>query len=473
MKKRTVVAVVVSIASLILIVTGALAAPGIEFVSQIGDATWHAWDVAVSGNYAYVAGDTDGLRIIDITNPAIPVQAGRYPGGLGGGSIAVAGNYVYEAYSGLRILNVANPSNPTLAGQYNIASGASASVAISGTHAYLTHSGGLYIIDITNPMAPTQTGFYAISGDVFEVAIVGNYAFIATGGPFDSFQGLRIINVANPSSPSQAGFLSLGGTICEGVAVAGSLAYVTTWDGGLYAINVSNPASPVQVGHINPTLSVDRGVTLSGNHAYLASDNVYVIDVSTPTAPQVVNSYNTGRNLRDLAVKGNYIFAAEEDARLVILWSTFPASGNITTGGGTLTASGDGTNYLLPAGTFTSTTVVTHTARFAGNAPATGNLASIGHLFDLTAAYLSDGQPAQPAPGRLYTITVPYSDTEKGPAIENTLALYWWNGGQWVKETSSVVDTIANTITAAPNHFSQWAVLGETRRVYLPLTVKN
>jgi hypothetical protein len=38
---------------------------------------------------------------------------------------------------------------------------------------------------------------------------------------------------------------------------------------------------------------------------------------------------------------------------------------------------------------------------------------------------------------------------------------------------SSVVDTIANTITAAPNHFSLWAVLGETRRVYLPLILKN
>jgi hypothetical protein len=62
---------------------------------------------------------------------------------------------------------------------------------------------------------------------------------------------------------------------------------------------------------------------------------------------------------------------------------------------------------------------------------------------------------------------------EKGPAIENTLALYWWNGSQWIKETSSVVDTAANTITAAPDHFSLWAVLGETRRVYLPLTLKN
>jgi hypothetical protein len=174
-----------------------------------------------------------------------------------------------------------------------------------------------------------------------------------------------------------------------------------------------------------------------------------------------------------LAVQGNYVFAAEEVGHLVILWNTFPASANIATSGGSLAVSADGTNYLFPAGTFTSTATVTHTARFADNAPSAGNLVSIGHDFDLAAIYLSNGQPAQPAPGQVYTITVPYSDTDKGPAIENTLALYWWNGGQWVKETSSVVDAFANTVTATPNHFSLWAVLGETRRIYLPLVLKN
>ena len=35
------------------------------------------------------------------------------------------------------------------------------------------------------------------------------------------------------------------------------------------------------------------------------------------------------------------------------------------------------------------------------------------------------------------------------------------------------VDTAANIITATPNHFSLWAVLGETRRVFLPVTLRN
>jgi len=35
------------------------------------------------------------------------------------------------------------------------------------------------------------------------------------------------------------------------------------------------------------------------------------------------------------------------------------------------------------------------------------------------------------------------------------------------------VNTVANTITAAPNHLSVWAVLGETRQVFLPVALKN
>jgi len=100
-------------------------------------------------------------------------------------------------------------------------------------------------------------------------------------------------------------------------------------------------------------------------------------------------------------------------------------------------------------------------------------LVGIGHTFEVTAVYSDTGQPAQLAPGQTYTITVHYTDAEKGPAIENTLALYYWDGSRWVKEASSAVDTAANTIIAHPSHLSLWAVLGETRRVYLPLVLRN
>jgi len=70
-------------------------------------------------------------------------------------------------------------------------------------------------------------------------------------------------------------------------------------------------------------------------------------------------------------------------------------------------------------------------------------------------------------------VTIGYSDAEKGPAIEHTLALYNWDGARWVREPTSVVNLEANTVTAMPNHFGLWAVLGETRRMFLPVVVRR
>ncbi len=149
-----------------------------------------------------------------------------------------------------------------------------------------------------------------------------------------------------------------------------------------------------------------------------------------------------------------------------------PVAGTIPTSGGLLVASGIVMQF--PPHTFTDTVVITHTARSPDSAPPLGsNLTGIDHFFDIEAIYEGTGQAAQPAPGKAYTVTLSYTDEEKGPAIENTLALYYWNGAQWVQEASSQVNTADNTVTAAATHLSLWGVLGETRRVYLPLVVRN
>ncbi len=105
----------------------------------------------------------------------------------------------------------------------------------------------------------------------------------------------------------------------------------------------------------------------------------------------------------------------------------------------------------------------------ASGAPPEGDLTRVGRTFKIVAAYSDTGQPAQIAPGQTYTLTALYTDAERGAAIEDTLALYSWDGSQWVKEPGSVVDAANHTVTAWPDHFSLWTVLGETRRSFLPL----
>ena len=55
-------------------------------------------------------------------------------------------------------------------------------------------------------------------------------------------------------------------------------------------------------------------------------------------------------------------------------------------------------------------------------------------------------------------------------AYAGGLALYAWDGGQWIKETSSRVNPVSNAVIATPTHFSIWGVLGPARKdAYLPV----
>jgi len=150
----------------------------------------------------------------------------------------------------------------------------------------------------------------------------------------------------------------------------------------------------------------------------------------------------------------------------IAAWRITRVSGtaNPATGGTLVSYHGD-TTVQIPAGAFADPVELTQ-------APATeispgGNLRGIGHTFDITAVNSDTGQPAQPV--QSCRITVRYTKSELGSAIENTLGLYYWEESQWVREASSVLDTATNTVSATPNHLSLWSVLGETRRNYLPI----
>ena len=145
-------------------------------------------------------------------------------------------------------------------------------------------------------------------------------------------------------------------------------------------------------------------------------------------------------------------------------------TGSIPATGGSLTSSDGKTNLIFPSGAFSETVKLTYRQLLYDENPT--DLLGIGHTFDIRAVYSDTGELADLAPGQTFTMTLHYSDTQVAPAIENTLALYTQKGSIWVKEPSSTIDPLNNLITATPYHLSLWAVLGETNRMFLPITGK-
>jgi Tol biopolymer transport system component len=143
----------------------------------------------------------------------------------------------------------------------------------------------------------------------------------------------------------------------------------------------------------------------------------------------------------------------------------------IPSAGESMTSWDFGTILDFPPNTFTDAVTVTYTSYFPERHPLPSNLVDIGEFFDLSGVYSDTGIPANPA--QAYTITVKYADPKTDSAVENTLALYYWDGDEWVREASSSVNSAERTVAATPQHFSSWAVLGETMRVYLPLILRS
>jgi hypothetical protein len=372
------------------------------------------------------------LYILDLGNLATPVALGIYRTQTAVSDIAVSGDYAYVLTGpgeygkeyGLYIVNIADKTSPVGVSSYT-AVWIPGRIELRGRYAYIANGFGLCIIDVSNPYSPTVASFSSVPYSARDFVLVDNYAFVA------DILDLRIIDITSPTHPVEIG----------------------TYGTGAFQ-DVSSLAASDQYIYI--------GDTITGLH---------IIDVANPISPTEVGTYIPGQYLRDVAALGNYVYLANGYDGLVVLWFAPPMTASITNGGGALTSTLDNTSYTFVADTFTGTVMITHTARFPGNISSTSNFLGIGHTFEVSAVYSGTQQPAQPT--RPYTLTIQYTDAEKGAAIESSLALYYWDDAQWVKEDSCVVDIESNTLTATPDHFSLFAVSDDTHRFYLPIIRNN
>jgi len=306
----------------------------------MGDYDRRVYDVFVDGNFAYVLDQSDGLLIIDISHKASTTRVGSYD--TAGYAVFVDGNFAYVAdgSDGLQIIDISDKASPTRVGGYDT-SGYAYDVFVDGNFAYVADgSDGLQIIDISDKAYPTRMGEYK-SGRAYDVFVDGNFAYMV-----DEDSGLQIIDISHKASPIRVGGYNTSEQFND-VFVDGNFAYVTS-SYGLHIINISDKASPTQVGHYDTDTSwsydqiTSRAVEVfvDGNFAYVTMAKFYVyehkwdfflqiIDISNKTSPTLMAhyySYNYSliAQVWDVFVDGNYIYVADSNQLLILIFGSEP-----------------------------------------------------------------------------------------------------------------------------------------------------
>jgi hypothetical protein len=262
--------------------------------------------IALSDTFAYLTSDSD-LYIISISDPRNPYELGQWHSFTWLYDVAASGDYAYIAGhdSDLIILNVADPQTPFVESVYEYwPFHGGAAVEIIGDLAYYLGS-GLTIVNVSNPQAPYEEGNVGLGGSPWSFAMLGNYAFVGSADVELMTGYLMTVNIENPQSPLYEGLVQ---TIYEPLSLVadGNFVFIGEYD-FVQAFNVSVPQNPQPAGYYS-NQGMYGGIAVSGGYIHTVDSYKYLM--LSFDAPVCGDANNDGlADVGDAVYLISYIFA--------------------------------------------------------------------------------------------------------------------------------------------------------------------
>ncbi|MBW2219557.1 MAG: hypothetical protein JRF40_08725, partial [Deltaproteobacteria bacterium] len=196
--------------------------------------------------YAYMADNTNGLQIIDVTNSSIPLLKGACIEANQAKGVFVRGNYAYVAdrSNGLRIINISDKDSPSLLSTSDTID-ARGVIVPTGDYAYVADgTAGLVIINISDLSNPVVDAIIDTPGEANAVYIFGNYAFVADGNA-----GLQVISLDESNTSEYRTIVGSSDTDgnAQGIYVLDNYAHIADGASGFQTFDVSNPSLPEKI----------------------------------------------------------------------------------------------------------------------------------------------------------------------------------------------------------------------------------
>jgi hypothetical protein len=285
----------------------------------------YAVDLEVTGDLCLIAADQGGLVLVDVSDPAAPVQLSvvdtDYP--ASGCSYIASDSLAFATVGaqGVQVYDVSDPTDPAYESAAqggfgrdvitrDVNPGVSHEVLVADGYGMITYE--CYYSSSFNQWLIQPRDSVGGLGVSRGIGTDGSYALLAK-----EEVGLVIYDAANITNVVYVGGVDTPG---EGRAVAasGDYAYVADWRKGLQVVDISDPADPMIVGSAE-TDGLADGVAYSDGKVFVAAHvgGLEVFDVSDPTDPVAFGRLETPYAY-DVFVTDDYVYIADRDWGLVI-----------------------------------------------------------------------------------------------------------------------------------------------------------
>ncbi len=302
----------------------------LSFFITSGSANWIAID---SLNRAYVATLFTGLKIIDYSDPSSPHLIGQYLPHDRVDYVCVSGNYAYVlGDTDLQVVNISNPSAPVEEDTIPLAySSGNSTIVIEGrmlvtsSKLFVVGSAGkLFAIDVSNPLAATVKSIITTKTTPIYLSVSGNYLYVT-----DIDSAIEIFDISDLTNIFEKTTINVSGGI-RAAEIKGLNLYAII-GGGFDIYDVSDSLNPIELSRIS---ALPMGISYAlivprDSIVYLGyNGSVVVVDVSNKMYPFVKDTLETSYPVESIVNDKNILIVAGGD------YGVFFYKNNLITGVG-------------------------------------------------------------------------------------------------------------------------------------------
>jgi len=290
-----------------------LAQTNIELISNLDE--YHSsgyndiWGyVDPMGNEYALLGVGSGTSIVDLSDPANPVEVAFIPGPQS----VVRDIKVHEQYAytiteqtgtgqGLQIINLSDlPNSATLVNTIDTWFTRAHNIFIENGYAYVIGTeggGGMHILDLSNPVNPTETAYYTASGYIHDVYVWDDTVIVCDGSSGE----YHLVDVSDKTNPQLISVSpSIPGYAHSGWMTEDKRYFIGTEEGNQVDITVWDLQDRTSWDLVVPSWETNSGAIvhnlfIMGNYAHVSYyvDGYVVLDISDPTNPILAGQYDT------------------------------------------------------------------------------------------------------------------------------------------------------------------------------------